>query len=143
MAKTEPVAEVMQDLGLEPGAVQDLVGRVEHAIAKGPLPSVQIALARHGRLALFQSFGEGDCNTRYNIFSCTKPVVAAAIWRLMGQGLVAIERPVADYIPSFAANGKEQVTVEQVLCHTAGFPGAPMGEPRWWTRESRLEQMAQ
>ena len=31
-------------------------------------------------------------------------------------------RPVAAYIPEFAANGKEAVTVRQLLTHTSGFP---------------------
>ena len=142
MSEPEQSTGVWRELGLNVSAVQDLRGRVAHAIGKGPLPSVQIALARHGRLALFETFGEGDCDTRYNIFSCTKPLVAAAIWRLMGEGALDITRPVSGYIPSFAANGKQAVTVEQVLCHTAGFPQAPMAEPHWWTREGRLQQMA-
>ncbi len=121
----------------------DLRNRVQHASAKGPLPSIQIALARNGKLALFETFGAADNSTRYNIFSCTKPVVASAIWRLMGEGVVEIGRPVADYIACFAENGKQEVTVEQVLCHTAGLPRAPMAAPDWWTREGRLERMRQ
>jgi CubicO group peptidase (beta-lactamase class C family) len=135
---------------LKPGAgvrrldqhrLADLRSRVQHAIDKGPLPSIQIALARDGELVLFETFGAADNSTRYNIFSCTKPIVAAAIWRLMGEGLLDIECPVAHYVPSFADNGKEHITVEQVLCHTAGFPRAPMAAPAWWSRPGRLEQM--
>ena len=114
-----------EDLGLDRERLADLRNRVQHAIDKGPLPSIQIALARNGKLALFETFGAADNSTRYNVFSCTKPVVASAIWRLMGEGLIAIDRPVADYMEGFAANGKQAVTVEQVLCHTAGSaPGA-------------------
>ena len=142
MSEPEQLPGAVAELGLDAGAVQDLVGRVEHAIDKGPLPSVQIALARHGRLALFQTFGAAGCDTRYSIFSCTKPLVAAAIWQLMGRGMIAIERPVADYIPAFACSGKGAVTVEQLLCHTAGFPNAPMKQPQWWTRQSRVQQIA-
>jgi CubicO group peptidase (beta-lactamase class C family) len=129
------------DLGLDRERVADLRGRVRHAIDKGPLPSIQFALARNGKLALFETFGAADNSTRYNIFSCTKPVVASAVWRLMGEGLIEIERPVAHYIPSFAEHGKQDVTVEQVLCHTSGFPQAPMAAPDWWTRAGRLDRM--
>src|SRR5439155_8543465 len=45
---------------------------------------------------------------------------------LVGDGMLDIARPVAHYIPEFATNDKERVTVEQVLLHTAGFPNAPM-----------------
>jgi len=48
----------------------------------------------------------------------------------------------ATYLPEFSTNGKNVVTVEQVLTHTGGFPFAPLGPPRWDTRESRLEAFA-
>ena len=128
-------------LDLNREQLDDLVARVQLAVDEGPLPSAQIALARNGRLALFETFGAADNNTRYNIYSCTKPLVAAAIWRLMGEGRVQIDRPVGHYIPQFADNGKQDVTIEQVLCHTCGFPRAPMGPPDWWTPEGRLEKM--
>ncbi len=130
-----------EQLGLDRGRIDDLRGRVQHAIDKGPLPSVQIALARNGKLALFETFGAADDNTRYNIYSCTKPLVASAIWLLMKNGQIQIERCVSHYIPEFAANGKQDVTIEQVLCHTSGFPQAPMGAPDWWTRQGRVEKM--
>lgn len=129
------------ELGLEQHRIDDLTGRVGHAIDKGPLPSVQIAIARKNRLALFRTWGEQNNNSRYNIFSCTKPLVASAIWQLMGRGLCEIDSPVARYMPDFADNGKSAVTVEQVLCHTSGFPRAPMGRPEWWAREGRRERM--
>ncbi len=143
MAFPEYSATANDDVGLDHERLADLRNRVRHAIDKGPLPSIQIALAKDGKLALFETFGAADNNTRYNIFSCTKPVVASAIWRLMGEGLIEIDRPVADYIESFAANGKQAVTVEQVLCHTAGLPRAPMAAPDWWTTAGRLERMCQ
>ncbi len=44
----------------------------------------------------------------------------------------------ADHIPEFGTNGKDVVTVEQVLLHTSGFPRAPLGPPQWDTRDGRL-----
>jgi CubicO group peptidase (beta-lactamase class C family) len=130
-------------LGLDGDRLNDLRGRVQHAVDKGPLCSVQVALARNGRLALFETFGAGDNDTRYNVYSCTKPLVASAIWRLMGEGLLEVGRAVSDYIPEFADNGKQDVTIEQLLCHTCGFPGAPMGPPQWWMSSERRERMRQ
>ena len=128
-------------LGLDRDQLDDLVTRTRQAIDEGPLPSVQIALARNGKLALFETFGSADNGTRYNIFSCTKPLVAAAIWRLMGEGQLEADRTVGHYIAEFADNAKQDVTVEQVLCHTCGFPRAPMGPPDWWTPAGRREKM--
>jgi CubicO group peptidase (beta-lactamase class C family) len=58
--------------------------------------------------------------------SAGKPVAAAAMAQLVGRGLVSYDRPVAQYLPEFAQNGKETVTVRHVLTHTGGFR---TGEP--------------
>lgn len=141
MPLSEDTEVVLDNLGLDSDRLADLRGRVQHAIDKGPLPSIQIAVAREGRLGLFETFGAADNSTRYNVFSCTKPLVASAIWRLMGEGLLEIGQAVAHYIPAFADNGMQDVTVEQVLCHTSGFPTAPMAAPDWWTRQGRLHRI--
>jgi CubicO group peptidase (beta-lactamase class C family) len=99
-------------------------------------------LARDGRLAAFESFGDADPDTRYVIFSATKAFVASAAWLLIGEGGLDIERRVAEYIPEFATNGKDVVTVQQVMLHTSGFPRAPLGPPAWADRDRRLEAFA-
>ena len=121
--------------------LDDLVEKARSAVEQGPLPSVQIALAKDGQLVFFDTFGDADNSQRYNIFSCTKPLVASAIWMLMADGKVDISRPVCDYIAEFAGQGKDQIIVEQLLCHTAGIPHAPMGPPAWLTPQSRIEKM--
>ncbi len=50
-------------------------------------------------------------------------------WLLIGEGRLDIERRVVDYVPEFGTNGKDVVTVEQVMLHTSGFPRAPLGPP--------------
>ncbi len=126
---------------LDAAQADDLRGRLQHAIDKGPLPSIQVALALNGEVVLFETFGAADNDTRYNVFSCTKPLVASAVWQLMGEGSIDITLPVCHYIPSFAENDKQDITVEQVLCHTSGFPRVPMDAPAWWTRQGRVDQM--
>jgi len=126
---------------LDVGKLADLRGRLQHAVDSGPLPSIQAALACDGELVFFETFGAADNTTRYNIFSCTKPLVASAIWKLAGEDRIDTAMPVCHYIPAFADNGKQDITVEQVLCHTAGFPRAPMAAPDWWTRQGRLRRM--
>ena len=130
-----------EQLGLAVARLDELRGRVQHAIDQGPLPSVQIALARNGKLVLFETFGAADNDTCYNVYSCSKPLVASAIWMLMGEGAIQLENTVGHYVPEFAQNGKRDVTVEQLLCHTSGFPQAPMGPPEWWSRDERLDRM--
>ncbi len=103
------------------------------------LPACQLAVARDGELLGFETFGEATNNTRFLIWSCTKGVFAGVIWQLIGEGLLDVDRTVASYLPEFATNGKEGITVEQLLLHTAGIPSAPLGPSRWWTSEGRRE----
>ena len=54
-------------------------------------------------------------------FSTTKGVASTALHILADRGLVAYDEPVATYWPEFAQNGKEGVTVQHVLTHSAGL----------------------
>ena len=92
----------------------------------GVTPACQLAVARAGDVICFETFGAATNESRFCVFSATKPIVASAVWLLIGEGLLDPSRPVAHYIPEFATNDKQVVTVEQVLLHTAGFPNAPM-----------------
>jgi CubicO group peptidase (beta-lactamase class C family) len=78
--------------------------------------------------------------------SACKPVTAVAIGQLWERGLLDPDDPVARHIPEFAQNGKDAVTIRQLLTHTAGFRGiAGDWERRPWDQiiaavcEARLE----
>jgi CubicO group peptidase (beta-lactamase class C family) len=105
-------------------------GPVLEAAAKlidaGVTPACQVAVAHDGELIGFETFGAATNNTRFCAWSATKPIVASAVWILIGESLLDPQLPVAHYIPEFATNGKEIVTVEQVMLHTSGFPNALM-----------------
>jgi CubicO group peptidase (beta-lactamase class C family) len=129
-------------LGIDAGRLDELRARMRHEIDSGLLPSCQYALARDGQLAAYETLGDAGPATRYVIFSATKAFVASAAWLLIGDGRLDIERRVAEYVPEFATNGKDVVTVEQVMLHTSGFPWAPLGPPAWAERDQRLEAFA-
>ena len=92
----------------------------------GATPACQVAVAHDGELIAFETFGAATNHTRFCAWSATKPIVASAVWILIGEQLLDPQLPVAHYVPEFATNGKEVVTVEQVLLHTSGFPNALM-----------------
>ncbi len=131
------------ELGIDATKLQELRTRARREIDAGLLPSCQLALARHGRLALFETLGDARDDNRYVIFSASKGVTAGAIWLLMSRGQLDVERPVAEFIPEFATNGKESVTVAQLLTHTSGFPHAPLDPAVVTTREQRLARYAE
>jgi CubicO group peptidase (beta-lactamase class C family) len=122
-------------------AVRQLLERCRREVDEGLLPSVQVALAFEGELVACEVFGDATAETSYCLYSATKAIVASAMWVLIGDGLLDVSRRVSDYLPEFAENGKQDVTVEQVMLHTSGFPYAPLGPGTWATREARLDRM--
>lgn len=70
------------------------------------------------------------------VFSATKGMAATVIHRLHDRGLIDYDAPVAEYWPEFAANGKAQMTVREVMRHRAGLSGL-----RGATQEDLLDHL--
>ncbi|WP_157106653.1 serine hydrolase domain-containing protein [Nocardia arthritidis] len=71
--------------------------------------------------------GWADKERRWNgdtvalTFSTGKGVASTVVHRLAERGLIGYDTPVAAYWPEFAAHGKDDITVRDVLCHRAGL----------------------
>lgn len=130
------------DVGVDPARLELFLRRARLEVEQGNLPSAQVAVARGGRLVAFETYGDATNDSKYILQSVGRTIVAAAVWKLINDGMLDISERVGDIIPEFATNGKEVVTVEQVLTHTAGFPFAPLGYPKMLDRQTRLESMA-
>jgi CubicO group peptidase (beta-lactamase class C family) len=149
MPAANQIADNPREVGLDPTKVEELFRRAEREVAEGLLPSCQIAIARNGKIGAMKSFGRAiqggaekpaDNDTLYCIFSCTKAIISSAIWILIGEGKLDPAERAAAIVPEFGTNGKEAITVEQLLLHTGGFPNAPYPQPEWNSREKRLER---
>jgi CubicO group peptidase (beta-lactamase class C family) len=123
-------------------AYDALLARAAQEVDAGRLPSCQLALAHSGRLLATAGFGADD-TTRYVVFSVTKAITAGAAWVAIGAGLMGAQTRVVDVVPEFGTNGKDAVTLEHLLTHTAGFPRAPMRPEDGATRDGRLRRFAQ
>lgn len=128
----------------ELGGLEALRQRARREVDEGLLPSCQWALALDGQVIATETVGETPAgeDSRYVMYSATKAVVAAAVWQLLAEGSVRLDQRVAELIPEFGSNGKDVITVEQVLLHTAGFPMAPFHPRGWQSRDARLEAFA-
>jgi CubicO group peptidase (beta-lactamase class C family) len=140
---TRRVSGTPAEHGIDEDALADLVARAQLEIDAGHIPSCQLAFARDGELAVWLSLGEAAPESRCIIFSATKPVVASAIWMLIGEGAIDVSSRVAEMVPEFADNGKQDITIEQVLLHTSGFPRAPFAVTDWDDRDRRLARFSQ
>jgi len=137
------------ELGLHEPALAKLRKLIGSHIAEGRYPGAQIALARHGRLALFETFGKASIapasaasnDTLWLLFSNTKVITAAGIWALVEDGAITFSDRIADHIPDFARNGKGEITLAQVLSHRAGFPSQNVTSEGWTDREAMRRQI--
>ena len=131
------------EAGLLPAKVDELLARVRRDVDEGVLSGVQVALARHGRLALFAAFGDTGEDALICVFSATKALTSSAAWILMQEGRLDENEPVTDIIPEFASHGKDAVRVQHLFTHTAGFPSAPFRPLDWIDKSRRLERFSQ
>ena len=60
-------------------------------------------------------------DTLVNVWSVTKGMTALCALRLVERGELELDAPVARYWPEFAANGKAEIAVRQLLNHRAGL----------------------
>jgi len=90
-----------------------------------------LCVYREGRLLVDLCGGFADAartrpwtaDTLINVWSTTKLAAAVAVARVVDQGRIAYEQPVADVWPEFAQAGKAEVTIAQVMSHQAGLTG--------------------
>ena len=123
-------------------AVAALLEQARRDVDSGLLPAAQYALGYQGEIIVSEALGDCTAATRFHMYSAVKPTVALTVMELAAEGLVDLEAPVADVLGSFGANGKEAITVSQVMLHAGGFPYAPMGRAEISDRDVRLRAYA-
>ncbi|HEX8389393.1 MAG TPA: serine hydrolase domain-containing protein, partial [Sphingomonas sp.] len=87
-----------------------------------------VAVARDGRPLFRRGYGRADLEHRapvtpdtvFRLASITKQFTAAAVLRLVEQGRLRLEDPVAKHLPGFP--GGERTTLRHLLTHTSGVP---------------------
>jgi CubicO group peptidase (beta-lactamase class C family) len=77
-------------------------------------------------------------DTIFDLASVTKTFTTIAVMQQVDAGLVELDEPVAAYLPAFAANGKDDVTVRDLLTHTGGLPAWLPLYSRYDTVEERF-----
>ncbi|MEU8821622.1 serine hydrolase [Actinoplanes sp. NPDC048796] len=61
-------------------------------------------------------------DTLWDLASISKLFTTIVVLQQAEAGRVDLDAPVANYVPEFAAGGKEAVTIKQLLTHTSGLP---------------------
>ncbi len=100
-------------------------------IARKQLPGAVVLVGRQGKVVWRKAYGNRalepapevmTVDTVFDLASLTKIVATAtSVMILVERGMVRLGDPVARYIPEFAANGKQNITIEQLLIHRSGL----------------------
>ncbi len=78
-------------------------------------------------------------DTIFDIASVTKLFTSIAVMQLVERGEVDLGEPVATYLPEFGVNGKQEITVEQLLTHTSGLEPSLFLWRDWPDERSRIK----
>jgi CubicO group peptidase (beta-lactamase class C family) len=141
MSGTYPLpAGDLKSLGFASKPLDHLDALIRSHIDDGRYPGAQIALARHGKLALFRTYGNAKTEggkvpatneTLFLLFSQTKVLTSSTVWTLVEEGKLSFMDKVAEFLPEFAARGKSDITLERVMTHTGGFPNGDVTRATW------------
>ncbi|HEX3968097.1 MAG TPA: sodium/solute symporter, partial [Edaphobacter sp.] len=114
---------------------------VDQAIAAKKLPGAVALINHDGKTVFEQAYGvrkyagepglDGKpsaaepmtVDTIFDMASLTKCLATAtAVMQLVEKGKIDVDAPVVKYLPEFGVNGKEKVTVRELLTHYSGLP---------------------
>jgi CubicO group peptidase (beta-lactamase class C family) len=119
-----------EDVGVSTDRVNKIRKNAKGWVDEGIHPSLVILAARHGVIFLHEALGvlgteDPSCpielNTIFPLASISKLFTGTAAMILVEEGLLGLNRPVADYLPEFAGEEKAGVMVRHLMTHTSGI----------------------
>jgi CubicO group peptidase (beta-lactamase class C family) len=144
-----------EQVGLSSERLGRLTAVLRADAEKGTIPGAVLLVARHGKIALFETMGVRDPQTRtpmtrdtiFRIYSMTKPITSVAALILVEEGKLALGDPVGKYIPQLGdlkvgvekpdpsgaptlelVDARRKMTVQDLLRHTSGFTYGIFGD---------------
>lgn len=105
---------------------------INDAIEQQQIPGAVLIVGHNGQVVYRKAYGSRAIiphreamavDTIFDCASLTKVVVTTtALMQLWEQGKFRTADPVAKYLPEFAQNGKQDITIRQLLVHYSGLP---------------------
>ena len=124
---------------------------IQQAIADGNIPGAVLMVGQNGKVIYRKAYGHRALEPRrelmtvdtiFDLASLTKVIATTtAVMQLMELGKVRLNDPVAKYVPDFAQNGKDDITIRQLLTHYSGLaPDLDLETP--WEGKQTAYQLA-
>ena len=124
---------------------------VNDAIGQQQIPGAVLIVGHAGQVVYRKAYGNRaivprrepmTLDTVFDCASLTKPVATTtALMQLWEQGKFRLADPVSKYLPEFAQNGKQDITVRQLLVHYSGLP-EDLDLTRKWEGKETAYRMA-
>ena len=134
---------------LKPDKLAAMDAAIESAIAQHQCPGGVLWL-EHDGIAYHKAYGHRALvphvepmteDTVFDLASLTKVVATTpAVMLLVQRGQVKLDAPVCAYIPAFTGQGRERVTIRELLTHTSGLP--PDLDTNYWHGYTTAIKMA-
>jgi len=129
-------------------AIDDIMNE---AVAKGNIPGGVVLIGHDGKVVYRKAFGwrsleptreRMTVDTIFDMASLTKCMVTAtSVMKLVQEGKVRLNDPVARYLPEFSRNGKADITVRELLTHYSGLPEDLELRPAWEGRDTAYQMI--
>jgi SSS family transporter len=123
---------------------------VEGGIEAKKFPGAVVIAGHAGHIVFHKAYGNCSLipgpeamteDTIFDVASLTKVLATApAVMQLYEQGRFRLNDPVAEYLPQFAANGKQDITIRQLLTHYSGLPPDLSLDDPWIGKEEALRR---
>ena len=124
---------------------------VEAAIQAKKIPGAVVLIGHEGQVVYRKAFGESSlvperramtADTIFDLASMTKVVATTtAVMQLVELGKIVLSAPVSDYWPEFKQNGKELVTIRELLTHYSGLPPDLELKPAWTGYDTAMQMI--
>src|SRR5438309_1659326 len=121
------------EVGMDPERLSRIQPILQEVIDKKQIPGAVVLVVRQGKICFRKAIGFRSleptstpmtADTVFDLASLTKPVATAtALMILLEQGKLRLNDRVAEHLPEFGQNGKDKITVEQLLLHISGLTG--------------------
>ena len=118
-------------VGLDPARLARIDELVAEGLAEKRMPGCVVCVGRQGKIAWLKAYGAKQVqpdslpmttDTVFDMASITKPVATAtSMMLLIERGQARLADKVVNWIPEFALNGKDEITIRDLLIHHSGL----------------------
>lgn len=104
---------------------------VARGIGDGEMPGAVVLVLHRGEVVHRRAYGDAAVEPErrempidaiFDLASLTKPIATStSVMILVDEGRIELDAPAARYLPEFTGDGKEEITVRQLLTHQGGL----------------------